>query len=94
AQERYAIIWPEKSARAASGNFAELLEQIVARKPWADGVVEHIALSSGFVQYPQMAEAAGELLEKAGAALTAALEKGPNNFEIYRETANIKAEGE
>lgn len=94
AQERYAIIWPEKTVKAAAGDFAELLEHIAARKPWLDGGVEHIALNSGFAQYPQMAEDAGELLEKAGAALTAALEKGPNHIEIYRETANIKAEGE
>lgn len=93
-QERYAIIWPEKTVKAASGDFAELLERIAARKPWADGSVEQIVVNSGFVQYPQMAEAPGELLDKAGAALTAAWEKGPNYIEIYRETANIKAEGE
>lgn len=60
-----------------------ICEKIAQKKVWVDGLVEDFNINCGLVQFPDMGDNPGELIEKAQQAAARAAEKGPNTSALY-----------
>ncbi|NIU01250.1 MAG: hypothetical protein GWN01_10085 [Nitrosopumilaceae archaeon] len=78
-----AIILAEKLLRDVLPTVKGICDQVGVKKVWLDGMVEDFNINCGLVQFPEMGDKSGELLEKVTKAMSKAVETGPNTSALY-----------